>query len=569
MHKRIIAILLSTVFSAGFSPVVARAADFPLKKPSSVQPSANPAEKAKLERALAEIRAGHYAKAQAIYQSVLMDNSSPQLRANVTRALANVDALLRLPAGEEMVAPVAQEITAPQPVPAIAQLAAEPMPGEAVHLSTPLQTSTPLQAGTISTLRPPAIPAPPTADMESLRHAMMSEPMNLDRYFAFAQKAQAEGRVKEAELTYISMLELDPKLDRIRLELAALYVQSGEFAKAKPLLQEALSHNPPVNVRKNIESLLASIRQAMRKNIVERTASLGFNYDSNANSASSSDAISVFDQTVDLPDGARSSDDGQLFASASIAHTYRFDKSASMPDVASRWYSTGTAYKADQDQLPSLNLTVFSVRTGPVFDIAAYKTTVGIVGGYNYVALGGTDYLNDISFETNMNHAVNQKLSLQFASLSEGRRFNNSPASSTLTDRNGNAWQETFGATYVLDDRNVVNGQLIFRQENTRVAWLSNNALGASAGYTHGFEDDIFGNVTGSYRDAEYSGPDPLISAITTREDKESVIGVTVGKNFSDFIMGTVGYQYRNVDSNLQNYNYDNHRIASSVGVKF
>ena len=80
-------------------------------------------------------------------------------------------------------------------------------------------------------------------------------------------------------------------------------------------------------------------------------------------------------------------------------------------------------------------------------------------------------------------------------------------------------------------------------------------------------------NARAGYRKINYQANDPLISA-SVRDDKEYTGGVTIGRNFTlpetgDRLTLSTGYQYRDAQSNLQNYDYENHRFTFALGMSF
>jgi outer membrane protein assembly factor BamA len=65
-----------------------------------------------------------------------------------------------------------------------------------------------------------------------------------------------------------------------------------------------------------------------------------------------------------------------------------------------------------------------------------------------------------------------------------------------------------------------------------------------------------------------YDKADFLIST-QTRHDNEASAGLTLGKRINDTVSATIGYQYRDVDSNIENYSYDNHRFLAAITARF
>jgi tetratricopeptide (TPR) repeat protein len=92
--------------------------------------------------------------------------------------------------------------------------------------------------------------------------AMLADPGNLDKAFAFADLAIQTGDLEGAIAAMERMLLVDPNLPWVRLELGVLYFRLGSFEVARTYLQHALTApNLPPAVRDRIRALLAQIEQ--------------------------------------------------------------------------------------------------------------------------------------------------------------------------------------------------------------------------------------------------------------------------------------------------------------------
>ena len=68
-----------------------------------------------------------------------------------------------------------------------------------------------------------------------------------------------DGEAEQAVLKYKKMLDIDPELHRVRLELATVYYQTGRYKLAREQLETVLAAEPPQSVRMNIEKIMAAI----------------------------------------------------------------------------------------------------------------------------------------------------------------------------------------------------------------------------------------------------------------------------------------------------------------------
>ncbi len=77
--------------------------------------------------------------------------------------------------------------------------------------------------------------------------------------------AMNTGNLDLAVQKFKQMLEIDPNLPRVRLELAATYFQMGKYKEARQELATVKASKPPEEVVKNIDRLLATIDEATKK----------------------------------------------------------------------------------------------------------------------------------------------------------------------------------------------------------------------------------------------------------------------------------------------------------------
>ena len=404
-------------------------------------------------------------------------------------------------------------------------------------------------------------------DLPVIKRLIETNPNNLDNYFNYAQTASSLNQYQEAKEAYLHMLAVDPFLHRVKLDLGLLYVRTGQYEDAKILFQEVLDTSPPEEVKQKIERLLVQIDKDMEKHQVTGGVAVGYNYDTNASSAPDSGNVTFNDIDIPLGDSSGDKSDGHYFANATLNYRYRGD--TDNEDIGVDWNVTGTAYQTKQNRKDTQDLLVLGVKAGPTIELKSHKTKIGLNGGYQWVQLDDQEYLNLFSLELTTNYLQSKHLSLFSVATYEKRHFINSRTSSSLSDRSGEAYQAKAGFNYLLKNKDVVGASIQYRREDTRVGYLSNDQINVTTNYTHVFGQDIFTNLLLGYKRTYYDELDVFISSLTKREDEEKYVVFTLGKKFKSNITLTLGYQYRNVTSSIQNYEYDNHRTTVAMGWNF
>ena len=93
--------------------------------------------------------------------------------------------------------------------------------------------------------------------------------------------------------------------------------------------------------------------------------------------------------------------------------------------------------------------------------------------------------------------------------------------------------------------------------------------MAITGSYIHSFDEGYFLNLNAGYRPSDYDDVDPFVSLTKTREDRERTGGINIGKQFKNGITLMVGYEYKNSRSNIENFDFNNHRFSSGVSYSF
>lgn len=407
----------------------------------------------------------------------------------------------------------------------------------------------------------------PSADnLERLKQELSTSPSNLDDYFNYAMLAKNLQEYEQAAWALETMLRKDDSLQRVKLELGLIYIELERFAEAKTLFQEVLASKPPKAVYDNVTSVLAALDERTKKHHTTISLLTGMNHDSNANSAPSSGNVTVVDTTIPLGAGAGSEHDAHGFAAIAANHSYDIDVSRKRPNW--RWKSQGLLYRTEQDSLDQLDLNLYSVKTGPELTLSDIPLQAYLGMGYQHIVLNTESYLRNPRAEANLDYLLQDDVILNYNYLWEYRDYLNSATSTTYADRSGAAAQHRIGARYILDAKNLFALYLLYRDEEAKQLYLANDQFGSQFTYTHVLNEQLFLNLALGARTSSYDIPDLLIST-KDRQDDEYSAGLTIGYKFDSSFLGdftmTGTYQYRDVQSTIQNYEFDNHRIGFAL----
>ena len=122
----------------------------------------------------------------------------------------------------------------------------------------------------------------------------------MDLMWWIGTSAMNSGNLNLAIGKFQQMLAVDPKLHRVRLELAAVYFQLGKYKEARQELETVKASQPPPEVTANIDKLMAAIDTATRKLRWSVRASFGVQWDDNVSAGPDSRLVNVNGGTLTL-----------------------------------------------------------------------------------------------------------------------------------------------------------------------------------------------------------------------------------------------------------------------------
>ena len=406
----------------------------------------------------------------------------------------------------------------------------------------------------------------------SKRKIIEEKPLDMDTAYEYGKMAAKMKKYNEAIFAYEHMLSYSPDLHRVKLDLAIIYYKTNQLEKAHKLFKEVKESNPPENVEKNISAMIKKIDNDLKEHQITVAVTTGVNRDTNANSAASSgritfiDPISNSETIIPLSNGSSSVKDLQVNASIAIKHSKKIEQDL-IKEAKLRWNSSATHYLSKQSKLETIDIELYNFKTGPIIELPSINTTLSADFSHNYIRLDGNEYLRINSLNGNANYQYSDKLAFNINTSLEDRNYVNSPTILTYSDKTGEAYQLNLGATYKLTPRNILGGSMGFRKEYTRADYNDNKQLSLLGNYTRVFNNGVFANLSFGFKNTEYDANDPLIS-ILDRKDQERSASLLIGKPINNRTTLSIGYQFKNVGSNIQNYDYHNHRITSNILYK-
>lgn len=164
----------------------------------------------------------------------------------------------------------------------------------------------------------------------------------LQREFTEGMNAYAAGDYRHAEASFRKILNRDPRLLRVRLELARTLFMEKKDEQADYHFRLAASEHPPVQVSRNIVRFREAIRarRSWRFNV-----DIGFAPDSNINSATDKQSVDIFGLPFKLDPNARARSGTGIFAGGDAS--LRVNRFGAVP-IYLQAYGRWTHYRDDR-----------------------------------------------------------------------------------------------------------------------------------------------------------------------------------------------------------------------------
>lgn len=389
-----------------------------------------------------------------------------------------------------------------------------------------------------------------------LKH-VFNEGGNADFDFAFGIAAVRVGRPGRAIFALERVLWRQPDNHRARLELARAQFDLGNLGSARDEFLEVLEHNPPENVRKNVEIYLAKIKQRERSLGTRfRTYVEGaYVYDTNLNAATSSSEVAVPALgwvTLDPGSTAQSGSAYDLKAG--------FDMEMLMSKRSALFGGlTATSRTVPQDE----TLSTLSVDVSGGLMFGSKKKRFRLPGQVSQLNVAGQAY-RQMAF-AGMDYTVASSVTDGYSVFAQTGLM----SYPTQTERNvllgivGGSWTHRFGSKGHSISLSGHYGQ----EQNSNAAYpqWGRNYYGVRSElqWRLGATDSLYANV--SYQLATHGAPDPVF--IVTREDQLIQFNGgwkrKVGK--STVLEAKASYTSNNTNIDIYTYN----RTQVSLGAKY
>jgi len=405
--------------------------------------------------------------------------------------------------------------------------------------------------------------------------AMMADPGNLDKTFAFAGLAIEIGDLDGAISALERMLLIDPNLPRVKLELGVLYYRVGSYKMAQGYLNDALAApNVPPEVTEKAQQFLAEIDKRLARNRFSGSLYAGMRYQSNANAGPATANVRVFGSNAVLADQFTSKSDWNGFAAAQVKHEFDFQNQR-----GDTFESTALLYGTRQIEQTQVNLGYAELTTGPRFRFPTDgigTISVRPYGIVDFVSLDDIRYYWAPGAGANLNAIVSPETTGDVIFEYRDLRYRDTNKEPFNTERNGPELRGQVGATQVLFDFLQVGGYFGVIDQSAQVNSNSYREYDGTLTMAVVYHPPLLPGelpwntaLQATRAWIDYREPDLTVDPNETRRDRDWRLSLSTNVPITDQwgVNVTVARFMR--DSSLPNFAYNNTSVAVGATFRF
>lgn len=404
------------------------------------------------------------------------------------------------------------------------------------------------------------------------------ETRNLDdaeASFRHAAEAAAAGDITGAIAALERVLQTNPDLANVKLELGLLYLRAGNADLARSYLREAINApDAPETARQRARLALGSAAGGGGGFSATGSVFASVQVQSNPNGSPGSVSITgpggvpiiVSGDDLSIPRGTDVS--FSVGGSFQLRHGLNSQRGNDIVlDVAVAQTSYGDTTELDA--------TYVNGRLGPRFFtgpalaptgyVRPYVTLTGLSLGHSryFSAVGGGgEFLARLSLTTSVAGQIGY----------EHRDYDNSRRRPTADEQSGDYISGVVELAKQAAPRLRTSAAILFEKADANRSYWSRTTLGGQLGAIYSFApgggaQSWIARLLGTYRRSDYSAPDPLVNLVAKRNEDRIDLEASLSIPLGEFVSLDLRAGQTWNESNLPNYDFNN--TSGTIGVSY
>ena len=418
----------------------------------------------------------------------------------------------------------------------------------------------------------PAVMAEPLLDSPQFS-AVKADPSNPETTYQFAREAMRRGDAISAIGALEYLLQLNPGLDNIRLDLGELYLAGRNPAAAEIYIEQALQAKDIPSIQKlRAQQLLANAKRQQLQHRWSGTVFAGIRYDSNANSSTDLDQIRIGNRLT--TNNEKEEEDFSVILSGSATYQYDFQNQAADYLELNAYASAKRHFDLQNEDTISTSANI-----GPWITLdptQKFGTTIRPFLSGGIVFLDDDYYLGYGGGGVDIKKTLNNSWRTVVTLSGDWEEYENTAQSGAAENRTGPRYVANASIDHILAPNQsvYVGAKAIYKDADK--SFETYKGIGGYAGYSLRYfvpnwyiEMPWSSSINGSIDYNEYNDSDPLLASLKTRQDLSFRVGLGTSVPVSKLVVLRTEVSYTDRDSEFDIYTYDNFSATVGLGVRF
>jgi hypothetical protein len=382
----------------------------------------------------------------------------------------------------------------------------------------------------------------------------------MDIMFWVGTSAMKVGETQLAIRNFKKMLSIDPKLHRVRLELAVAFFTLGHYDAARRELELVQAAFPPQEVQKNIERLLAAIQERTKKVFWNLRLSGGYSWDDNISAGPDRKELAVVGGTLTLDNESTKLKDEATVTNAAGNVIYDMGERNGL-----MWNTAASFYKLAYREYTDFNYIAMDITTGPWW--AGRRDILKIPSGYTKLEYGNERLSYVCHVDPNYEHHFNQYFSLKGLYSYSTTHYYDSRNSNL--DNKKNRYELTPNI-YLANRKHILSATAGYEDHNADTDRYTYDGPYCALSYFAGFPSGT--ELFLGYQWAQKDYADKPLLYDKLREDVCHSFTAVLSQGFLKYFFASYSFNYTDNRSNCQLYDFDKRAhtlsVAGSKGLR-
>lgn len=388
-------------------------------------------------------------------------------------------------------------------------------------------------------------------------HEIAGKAETMDVIWWLGTSAMKSGKIQLAIEEFKKMLAVDPHLHRVRLELAAAYFELRRYDDARRELTIVKASNPPEEVKKKIDMLLAAIEDSLKKVFWNIRFSEGLQWDSNISTGPDNKDIPVSGGTLTLGDESKKIGDWASITNFAANVLY---------DIGERqgfmWNTALEFYNSAYLNHGKFNYMMTDINTGPWW--VGRQDVVKIPVGYTLQDYGSMRLSNIFHINPSYEHYFNQFISMKGAFAYSREVF--ADAGNNGLD-NSTRHYEIGPNFYLANRRHIISLVAGIENSDTNNRSLTYDSQFYSISYFTKFPTNTEFFLRYQWQQKDYKEKPTLFDDY--RVDRRNSITALISQGFYKNYFTSFAFNYLDNHSSAELYKFEKETYTLSVGCYF